>query len=278
MAKVRNFLLESSEKPIFIGEDSILSRSAPPFSCPVVRDFPRLPGCGNPFEREDIMISQCALSGGTSTIRLVLMSDTHGHHRDVTVPNGDMLLHAGDFTYFNGSTFAIRDFNNWLGQLPHRSKVLIPGNHDSGFVDPAFRELITNAKLLINEGIVIDGLRIWGSPVTPNDWGAFGPETAQERGCLFSRIPLDTDVLITHGPPKGILDDASRPNKSQGCDQLLAAVRRVRPQLHVFGHIHQRYGILRSVETMFVNAALAGPDYTPTKTPVVLDVQLRCTT
>ncbi|HUZ94893.1 MAG TPA: metallophosphatase domain-containing protein [Edaphobacter sp.] len=221
------------------------------------------------------MNSKAESENRASTIRLVLMSDTHGHHRDVKVPGGDLLVHAGDFTFFNGSTFAIQDFNDWLGQLPHRSKVLIPGNHDSGFVDPAFRELITEATLLINEGTVMQGIRIWGSPCTPNDWGVFGPATDREREALFSRIPEDTDILITHGPLRGILDRASRQKKSQGCDQLLAAVRRVRPRLHVFGHIHQEYGMLDSAGTLFVNAALAGPDYAVTKRPVEFEMPLR---
>ena len=219
------------------------------------------------------MNSQPRLRNGTNTamVSLVLMSDTHGHHREAEVPYCDLLVHAGDFTFFNGSTVAIRDFNDWLPELPHRSKVLIPGNHDSGFVDLAYRELITAATLLVNEGTVMEGLTIWGSPVTPNDWGAFGPETAEERECLFSPIPEDTDILITHGPPRGILDGASREKKnSQGCDQLLAAVRRVKPRLHVFGHIHQQYGMVGSADTLFVNAALAGPDYTVARRPIEL--------
>jgi Icc-related predicted phosphoesterase len=91
---------------------------------------------------------------------------------------------------------------------------------------------------------------------------------------MFSLIPQDTDVLITHGPPRGILDGSSRQKKSQGCDQLLAAVRRVRPRLHVFGHIHQQYGTLHSAGTLFVNAALAGSDYTITKRPILFDIAI----
>jgi len=231
------------------------------------------------MSRKDMKLNcHLVLANGSETgVRLVLMSDTHGHHRDVTVPDGDLLIHAGDFTYFNGSTLAIRDFNDWLGQLPHRSKVLIPGNHDSGFIDPAFRELVTQAKLLINEGTVMEGFRIWGSPVTPSDWGAFGPESAEERERLFSQIPEDTDLLITHGPPRGILDHPTPKGKPQGCEQLLAAVRRVKPRLHVFGHIHQRYGMFRSADTLFVNAALAGPDYNIARPPIRLEMPLRRT-
>ena len=208
-------------------------------------------------------------------VRLVVMSDTHGRHRDIEVPDGDLFVHAGDFTYFNGSTHAIRDFNDWLGHLPHKSKVVIPGNHDSGFIDPEYRELITEATLLVNEGTVMEGLKIWGSPVTPFDWGAFGPETSEERECLFSRIPQGTDILITHGPPRGILDKALKQKEPQGCGQLLAAVRRVRPRLHIFGHIHEQYGMFSSSGTLFVNAALAGPDYTVIRRPIELDLQLQ---
>lgn len=116
-----------------------------------------------------------------------------------------------------------------------------------------------------------------GFPVTRSDREAFGPETAEERERLFSRIPQDTDVLITHGPPRGILDGASQRKKQQGCDRVLAPVRRLRPRLHVFGHIHEPYGVFRSPSTLFVNAALAGPDYSVTRRPIEIDLQLRRT-
>lgn len=206
-------------------------------------------------------------------VRLVLMSDTHGHHRKVAVPDGDLLIHAGDFTYFNGSTWAIRDFNDWLAGLPHRNKVLIPGNHDSGFAYRAWRELITAATLLINEGTTIGRLRIWGCPVTPGDWGAFGAETSHERSDVFSRIPSGTDILITHAPPYGILDQPSASDQPQGCHQLREAVCRVQPLIHVFGHLHQGYGIRRHEGTLFVNAALAGVDYEIEKSSISIDIR-----
>jgi len=221
--------------------------------------------------------SRCEhLSEKGKKVRLVLMADSHGHHRDVDVPDGDLLIHAGDFTLFNGSTFAIRDFNEWLGGLPHKTKILIPGNHDSGLIYPEWRELITNAVLLINKETVIDGLRIWGSPVTPNDWGVFGPDTPQERQYLYAGIPNNTDILITHGPPFGILDRGTEPNKPQGCRELLDAVRRVRPQLHVFGHVHEGYGTIRSHGTLFVNAALAGSGHDLTvRQPITISIHTR---
>lgn len=207
-------------------------------------------------------------------VRLVLMSDTHGHHRKVKVPDGDVLIHAGDFTYFNGSTLAIRDFNDWLFDLPHRNKVLIPGNHDSGFAYPAWRDLITAATLLINKGVAIGGLKIWGSPVTPGDWGAFGADASDERAELFSRIPGGTDILITHAPPFGILDQASASGDPQGCHQLRDEVCRIKPLIHVFGHVHEGYGMRRHGSTLFVNAALAGVDYEIEKSSISIDIRL----
>lgn len=105
---------------------------------------------------------------------MVCISDTHELHRELVVPNGDLLIHAGDFTLFN-HTSKIRDFNDWLGELPHRNKVIIPGNHDRAFAkEPRCRFEITNAVLLINESVTLCGLRIWGSPVTCDD-AAYAP-------------------------------------------------------------------------------------------------------
>src|ERR1700694_4440693 len=86
-------------------------------------------------------------------VRIVCISDTHEWHRELAVPDGDLLIHAGDFTFWNHAS-KIRDFNSWLGELPHRHKVVVPGNHDRAFNQgPRSRDLITNAILLINEDI-----------------------------------------------------------------------------------------------------------------------------
>jgi hypothetical protein len=107
-------------------------------------------------------------STGKSALRLVLLSDTHQLHRQVEVPDGDVLIHAGDFTMFSESMEAVVDFNDWLGELPHRYKIVVPGNHEYFLeADPSERLMLDNANVLINEGIEIEGLRLWGSPVTP---------------------------------------------------------------------------------------------------------------
>jgi predicted phosphohydrolase len=157
-------------------------------------------------------------SRSSTTLRVVLLSDTHELHREVEVPDGDILIHAGDFTMFSKSMSAIADFNTWLGELPHRQKVLIFGNHEFfAEADPSKRSMLTNAVVLINEGTEIEGLRIWGSPVTPLYGGAFGLSSAEDRRQLYAQIPEDTDILVTHGPPFGILDSAPHSGIHSGC-------------------------------------------------------------
>jgi Icc-related predicted phosphoesterase len=195
----------------------------------------------------------------STTLRLVLLSDTHQRHREVDVPDGDILIHAGDFTMFSESMEAVADFNDWLGELPHRFKVIVPGNHEFFLEsDPSERSLLSNASVLINEGIEIEGLRIWGTPVTPMYGGAFGLSRAKDRKRLYSQIPPNIDVLISHGPPYGILDSEPIPGLHAGCSELLDAVMHVHPKFHVFGHVHGAYGVFQTEHTTFVNASLLG--------------------
>lgn len=193
-------------------------------------------------------------------LTLVVLSDTHALHRDLDVPDADILIHAGDFTMFSRSNQAIVDFDAWLGELPHRHKLVVPGNHEfflEKYESPM--HVLRNARILVNKKIEIDGLRFWGSPVTPLGNGAFGMASPIERRNLYRQIPDGTDVLITHGPPYGILDSAPGSDHHAGCEELFEAVKRVRPKLHIFGHIHPGYGTLSDGMTTFVNASLMGP-------------------
>jgi len=207
-------------------------------------------------------------------IRVVCISDTHELHRELFVPDGDLLIHAGDFTFWNHAP-KIQDFNDWLGELPHQYKVAIPGNHDRAFNQaPKWRAKITNAVLLINEGVRLCGLKIWGSPVTCDD-AAYGHTKSEERASLYATIPADTDILITHGPPFGILDHEKGSDRKQGCPELRNAVMRVKPRLHVFGHVHTGYGVMPTKSTLFVNAALLGWAGDLENRPIVMDISSR---
>lgn len=206
-------------------------------------------------------------------MRVVCLSDTHDLHGKLTVPDGDLLLHAGDATS-KGTLAQIEAFDWWLAAQPHRHKVVIAGNHDFGFqrTPTQARKLIRHATYLEDSEITIDGLRIWGSPWQPwfHDW-AFNLQRGAEIAAKWALIPDGIDVLVTHGPPLGILDRTSR-GDDVGCADLLAAVQRVKPRLHLFGHIHEGYGTLERDGTRFVNASNCTERYHPVQPPIVIDL------
>jgi Icc-related predicted phosphoesterase len=197
-------------------------------------------------------------------MRIVCVSDTHGWHRDVAVPDGDVLVHAGDITR-KGELDTVEDFDRWLGTLPHRHKVVVCGNHDFCFQEQphAARSRITNAVYLEDESVTIAGLNVYGSPWQPwfGGW-AFNLARGPEIAAVWAKIPAGTDVLVTHGPPAGVLDRTVR-GEAAGCADLLARVWEVRPFLHVFGHIHEAAGRADIDGVTFVNASsfrgLGGP-------------------
>lgn len=203
-------------------------------------------------------------------MRVVCISDTHNHR--IAVPDGDLLLHAGDATA-RGTTKQILAFNEWLGSLPHRHKVIISGNHDFGFErDPEARNLITNATYLQDEEVTVDGVRIWGTPWQPRfyDW-AFNLDRGEPLRAIWAKVPTGIDILLCHGPPQGILDrchDGAR----VGCEELTAALSRIRPRLCVFGHIHEDHGKLHRDGTLFVNASICNLQYQPVQPPFVVDL------
>ena len=206
-------------------------------------------------------------------MRIVLISDTHGLHRQLEVPNGDLLIHAGDFTLNSKPPSIVSDFNSWLGSLPHRYKIIIPGNHEFILEEPRNQGAITNAIMLVDSGVEIESLKIWGSPVTPLYGGAFGMSRPEDRQKLWASIPEGLDILVTHTPPFAILDHGGSAERREGCPYLFEAVFRARPRLHVFGHIHAGYGTRRTSDTVFVNASLLGEDGGLSRKPVVIDLQ-----
>jgi predicted phosphodiesterase len=178
-------------------------------------------------------------------MRIIALADTHGFHTDwPTVPVGDLLIHAGDLCR-GGRLDELQNAASWLHSLPHRHKIVVAGNHDGCFQrDPeASRALLGPGIVYLEDsGTTVDGLRIWGSPWQPafNDW-AFNLPRGAPLAEKWSLIPEGIDLLITHGPPAGI-GDSSGSDERAGCADLLAAVLRIRPALHVFGHIHQDGG------------------------------------
>lgn len=205
-------------------------------------------------------------------MRIVCLSDVHSKQDRLQVPDGDLLLVAGDLTK-RGTEDEIRRFDDWLARLPHPHKVVIAGNHDFLFEHrpSEARRLITAAVYLEDELVEVGGLRVWGSPWQPRffDW-AFNLDRGEPLREKWAAIPPGIDVLLTHGPPYGILDRVAG-GDHVGCQDLLEAVERVRPRWHVFGHIHEAYGVVRGGATTFVNASTCTLSYAPSNPPVVVE-------
>ena len=226
-------------------------------------------------------------------MRLVCISDTHNQHDQLDVPNGDVLIHAGDWTG-TGTQKQVISFIRWFANQPHKHKVLIAGNHevtlDQPFYDiywnnfhnkyPLGAHLIKDYVLresgihyLENTEVIIDGVKFYGSPAQPafGCW-AFGFDRGSQIQSLWSKIPDDTDVLITHGPPYGY-GDMLDIGDHVGCKDLLKVVQdRVKPKVHVYGHIHEGYGVYDLGDTKLINAASCDEHYQMNNPPIIFDL------
>ncbi|EAY31437.1 metallophosphatase domain-containing protein [Microscilla marina] len=205
-------------------------------------------------------------------MKIVCISDTHGKHSQIAVPEGDLLIHAGDLSA-RGRPKEIRRFNNWLATLPHRHKVVIAGNHDFLFEDEPHQAeaLLTNAIYLNDSGVTIEGVNIWGSPITPwfFDW-AFNRARGADIRKHWDLIPENIDILVTHGPPKGVLDQTAK-GEEVGCEELTEVIQDIRPRYHIFGHIHEARGRVEVNGTHYINASMLNLQYEAVHQAVVID-------
>lgn len=208
-------------------------------------------------------------------MKLVLISDTHGTHKTVQVPEGDVLIHAGDLSK-RGEEGEVKEFLEWFSKQPHTYKVFVAGNHDWLFERRSaeyIKSLIPENIIYLNDsGVEINGVYIWGSPIQPTfyNW-AFNRDRGEDIKRHWDLIPEHTDVLITHGPPYGILDKTIR-GEHVGCQDLMNTIHEIQPKLHVFGHIHEGYGIQQSKQTNFVNASILDQKYRCVNQPIVINI------
>lgn len=210
-------------------------------------------------------------------MKFVFISDTHNLHRWLKVPDGDVIIHAGDMT-MGGKDYEVSDFANWYGSLPHKHKIAIAGNHDWLFQrKPSLAQGIFKnygIQYLQDEAITIEGLKIYGTPWQPwfCNW-AFNLNRGNDIKERWDLIPDDLDVLVTHGPPFGIMDEIY--GDKVGCEELAKAIARVRPRISVFGHIHSGYGYQVQDFTEYFNAAICNNDYKLTNEPFVIELEPR---
>ncbi|WP_114416922.1 metallophosphatase domain-containing protein [Marinospirillum perlucidum] len=179
-------------------------------------------------------------------MRLVMLSDTHGRHRDIQVPGGDLLIHAGDFS--SGHSWEeLEEFADWFRAQPHAHKVVVAGNHDLLMEsDPeAGQRLFAGwAHYLKDKALTLEGIQIYGSPWTPRffDYAFMLPRGSALAEC-WRKIPEATQLLITHGPAQG-LGDLTFTGVRAGCEALTKRLKQLEQlKLHLFGHIHEGHGI-----------------------------------
>lgn len=206
--------------------------------------------------------------------RIVAMSDTHMKYPDV--PDGDILIHAGDATY-QGSQKECEEFFYWFAELPHRHKLFVPGNHDWWFQThpKESEELFENCcDVLIDSAIHYDGINFWGSPYQPvfYDW-AFNLPRGKALKEHWDLIPAGIDILVTHSPPYGIMDNVGGERYPIGCQDMREMVDRIKPRVHMFGHVHSTHGTLLTKNTVFCNVAICNEKYQPTNKVTVFDYE-----
>jgi len=190
-------------------------------------------------------------------MRFIVISDTHGQHRKLQLPEGDIIIHAGDFCHF-GNEDNLYDFLDWYDDLKFNFKILIAGNHDFFAAEHSirFKEIIPEGITYLDDsGTSINDIKIWGSPVQPDLIGwAFGKNRGKEMKYHWDLIPEDIDILITHTPPYGILDK-TRFGKSIGCEELSIRLKSLAVKIHIFGHVHESYGETIIGNTIYMNGS-----------------------
>lgn len=207
---------------------------------------------------------------------IVALSDTHGNHHAVDVPQGDIIIHCGDITR-KSNTAEVTDFIRWFAGLNFQYKILVAGNHDR-FIrkkKPEFLELARshNITYLENTSIRINGYSIFGSPFSHN-YGGLGAFTyfdtlGAER--IWNLIPENINILVTHAPPRGFRDFSKTENNNAGCQVLRERVLSIKPRYHIFGHIHESYGTETHGNSVFINASLSNGSGEIVNKPVVLE-------
>ena len=209
--------------------------------------------------------------------KIVTISDTHNKHDQISLPKGDLLIHAGDFTV-RGTENEVAVFGNWLQGLDFEEIVVIPGNHDflaeRNF--PLVKRLLGRAHLLHDSSIELFGLKIYGSAWTPFFYNyAFNLRRGSPIKEKWDLIPDDTDILITHGPPQFTMDLVGRgglATENIGCEELKIAIERIKPKLHVFGHCHSGYGTRVKDGITYINAASLNELYLASNKPIIFNI------
>lgn len=220
-------------------------------------------------------------------MKIVCISDTHTKEKYMIheIPDGDVLIHAGDFMNSGWNMSEYGAFLKWFSSFPHKHKILIAGNHDrfTEINESLFKSDVKsfgNIIYLRDEEIIIEGIKFYGTPWQPWfhfwSWNFSKNEVSYEKEALYrwGNIPLDTNVLICHGQPYGI-NDKTEDGTYTGCKYLKDRIFRDLKQLKLFvaGHIHYAHGITKVKEITFINASICDEDYRPVNAPIIFNLE-----
>lgn len=228
------------------------------------------------------------------SLKIVAISDVHGKWNKIQIPKCDILISAGDYS-FRGERHMVKDFHRWLNKQPAKHIISVQGNHEL-LVEKYFLECKEIAKEecnrvhFIEEDLIeIEEIKIYCSAWTPyfNNWAYNAGRTISEAalyqkpfiGDIWNRIPDDIDILVTHGPPYEILDLApvNRINpipRNVGCERLKERIKSLKKLTHhIFGHIHNDYGIKQIDGITYINASICNEAYQPLNEPIVVDYE-----
>jgi Icc-related predicted phosphoesterase len=218
-------------------------------------------------------------------MKITFISDTHSKHHQITkdLPGGDLLIHAGDISTM-GYRNEIDNFCRWFDSLDgYKNKVFIAGNHDWGFQNnpKESKEIIKlyNWIEYLQDDLFMVGknyndmVKIYGSPWQPEfyNWAFNLPRMGEELKHKWDMIPMNTDILVTHGPAWGYVDKIVGQTTNLGCELLTDRIKVVKPKIHVCGHIHSSYGYVFDGDTHFINASVLNEQYYYDNKPLSVD-------
>ena len=207
-------------------------------------------------------------------MRIVAFGDTHTQHRDLKVPDGDVLIFAGDGEFRTIKDLV--DFDSWLSDLPHEEIILIAGNHDffcERYPNEVGNYLMEAVYLKDAQYVLDNGMTVWGSPMTLTflNWAFMESEDNLDQ-YHWSKIPDNTDILLSHGPAFGHQDVAHPGGDHLGSKTLAKRIDRLKIPYVICGHIHGGYGVEKTKDTTYINCSVLNEDYKRVNEPVVFDL------
>jgi Icc-related predicted phosphoesterase len=212
-------------------------------------------------------------------MKITCISDTHTYHREIKLEPTDILIFGGDFMNSGHDEEEVIDFLSWFYAQPAKYKIMIAGNHDR-YVEnygDAFKSMLDVCPEIIylqDEIVTIEGFKIYGTPHSKifYNWAFNRSEEALSR--LFDKIPLDTNILISHAPQLGVLDELVS-GENVGEKTLSNRINELQDlKLHVFGHIHNGFGMIKPHNKSYisVNAAQVDERYELNNFPIIINL------